>query len=301
MPLNVRKSYAFTPPGNGPVLLVSRTARRARLHAGGTFFRSVRRGQDANKLVLRVVEELVPSPQGRLVVHDTSISPALSVTSSGGITANQVQLFNLSLAWDQEIRIELQGGSPRAGLYGISWQIGGGETLLQDLGNVALNKVSTYQELASFKLLITSWPPGATIVLRPVVQLFPLTWISITDPELGTLSGWDIPPLRTLVNSTSDALITMPIRAGGDPMVIIPGADAQDTGDDAMFLTAFGPTPLAGGDGLPPSPAGLNTGPDRTLVHLNYSELDNGLLGVLNHVYEWVGDSASVGSWQRYS
>jgi len=75
--------------------------------------------------------------------------------------------------------------------------------------------------------------------------------------------------------------------------------DEQDGGEDALVLSAFPDTRLTGGDGLPLTPIGINTGPYKSLVLLNYGEKPNGGLADVNEMYEWVGESATVGEWKR--
>jgi hypothetical protein len=93
----------------------------------------------------------------------------------------------------------------------------------------------------------------------------------------------------------------MPKRGVGTTAPTTGAEDVQDDGVDADFITAVEMMSMKGGNGLPTAPVGLNTGPDRVMVHLNYSEQNDGSMGVLNQIFEWQGSSATIGSWQRYS
>lgn len=310
MPLNQPKTYAFVPKPVGPVKLVTRSSRRSRLWIGGTFFRSHERGEAANLIQISCIEDLtnVGAPEGVLVVHHTVLKAEESV-SAENMTLPQVDLFEMNLLWDEEIRVTKENGRLVARKYGIRWQIAGGETLLADLGQVIPNRLKAGAGVA-FKVDLTAdaWPTNGVLYLRPRTHRYTLVTISVTDPDTSmTTTGWDIEALRATLNG-SDTWVRMPVRPvgggseGGGPVTPPTGGeDAMDDQTDAQFLTAFVTTNMTGGDGLPATPVGLNTGPDRVLVHLNYAEKDDGSLGELNQVFEWVGDTATSGSWQRYS
>ena len=295
MPLNIKKNYAFIPAPVGAVRLFTRASTRARL-TNETYYRSKEWGVQANQVMLTIVEDLTHPliPEGLLVTQHTVLNP-VEMTAATGMSLPAVSIYSMNMNWDEEIRVTSENGVLVAKLYGIRWQIGGGETLLATLGQVIKNRIFNCQQ-ASFKLSAgpSDFPTGAIFYLRPRTRRYHLVSTSVTDPiTMISTTGWDIGALRVAVNTDVDAWITMPERGTGD--------DIQDTGTDAMNAIAFTMTPLKGGDGLPVSPAGLNTGPDRALMHLNYSEQQNGSFGVLNQVFEWVGETSSLGSWQRYS
>jgi hypothetical protein len=298
MPLNLAKAYSYVPKVSGPVQLVTRSSRRARLTAGGTYFRSKEYGESANLIRVQVIENT--SPEGALVVQHGALKPDEMIAWTGSNAGVEVELFENNLEWNQELRVTIEGSTTVANLYGIRWQIAGGEDFISAVGPVVSGIFSGAGVV--MKLKFTTWPAGGVLTIRARVKKIPLTRITVTT-DTGTEDGWAIPALRTAVNSDSNQWIYMPTRSGPvePPALPAAGEDAQDTGTDAKFLTAFSLTNLAGGDGLPTSPAGLNTGPDRTLVHLNYAEKEDGSLGELNVVHEWVGDSQLIGSWQRYS
>lgn len=310
MPLNVPKSYAFTPSPMGAVKLISRSSRRSRLWAGGTFFRSIDRGEQANLLKLQVLEDLhigeedengdAIDPEGLFVVHNTVLKPSESVFATG-MSIPPITLFELNIKFDEEIRIWKENDSLVANITGIRWQIAGGEELRLDLGQVVQNRVLARPGVVTFKLDANAdtWPDGAMLYLRPRTRRY--TLVETDDTGSATpigAKGWSIEALRGALNGT-DPWLRMPNRPGPEE-VGGQNEDGMDEGVDAQFLTAFDPTNMTGGDGLPVGPIGWNTGPDRVLVHLNYAERDDGSLGETNQVFEWVGDSALIGSWSRY-
>lgn len=66
-------------------------------------------------------------------------------------------------------------------------------------------------------------------------------------------------------------------------------------------FSPFQETYLNGGDGLPLTPSGIMSGPERSFVHINYGEDYNGNLSELfNTIYEWVGSSFKNGMWKVY-
>lgn len=301
MPLNVPKNYSYVPSRSGPARIVTRSARRSRLEAGGTFFRSVRRGQDANLIFLSIIETPgTLNKRGAFVVHDRRFDPLAQVTQGVG-----AELFSCKLNWDQRIVLTSTGTSFAAELQGISWQIGGAVPPSSSIGAVPVGRLFNHP-LFSIKIS-TTLPIGTTIIITPVIRIYQLSLITVDLPDAGggfgggEVTGWNITDLRQQLDDDPTAIVTMPVRAGNTPGSPLPGSDFQDEGEDALVASEFEFEPMQGGDGLPVSPAGLDTGPDRTLIHLNYAELDSGKMGVLNHIYEWVGTSASVGSWQRYS
>lgn len=310
MALNDKKAYEYVPSPVGPVKLVTRAATRSRF-TNETHYRSKDLGGISNLIELTIVEDqTLMVPEGLFVTHHKALVPS-EMLSATLMSVPQMKLFKFDLAWDQELRIAVQDGDLRAKIYGIRWQIAGGpsETLVADLGKVIKDRVFTTAQV-SFKLSAgpADFPSGAVLFIKPRTRRYTLVSTSDTDPETSiTTTGWSIGDLRATVAADSTGWVTLPKRnsnqADGESMIAGPSnaEDQQDDGKDAAYALPFGPVPMRGGDGLPAQPAGFNTGPDRTLIHLNYSELPNGSMGVLNQVFEWVGESSSVGAWQRYA
>lgn len=291
----------FRPTPIGGVRLVTRSSTRSRLHAGGTFFRSKDRGEQANLIKIGVFEETVDDvKEGMLVVHNTALKLDENF-STEEISVQNLELYRLQLAWDKQIELSHNGTEWRAELQGISRRIAPTVISRQDLGAVR-NGILSQPEFA-FKIMnLGTWPTTGTVLLKPRLRRYALESTSATDPlTMLSTTGWSISDLRVSLNGDDTCWVTMPGRA----VSIIPpftGAeDKQDSGTDAPVLSAFPMTSMSGGDGLPITPVGFNTGPERVLVHLNYAENDDGSMGVLNQVFEWQGDSATIGAWQRYS
>ena len=311
MPLNQPKNYAFKPTPVGPVKLSTRSSTRGRLVAGGTYFRSKEYGEQANLIKLTVVEDLtLPTPEG-LWIEQHTVFKAAEMVAVDSMVLPTHELLDLTLPWNEELRLRKVGVSVVCERYGIRWQTAGPlpvETLLAEYGPLVPGRLFNVPGVVSIKVefVAADWPASGTMYLRPRTHRLTLVPLEITDPDtMLVTTGWDIEELRTTLNGTASAWTRMPVRGAGvgDPPMppFTGGEDMQDEGTDAQFLTAFGPTALAGGDGLPLYPVGLNTGPDRVMVHLNYAEKNDGSMGELNQVFEWVGESARIGSWQRYS
>lgn len=283
---------------------MTRSSRRSRLWAGGSFWRSVEYGESANLIQLTCLEDLTGStPEGVLVVQHRGIKTDEQIFATGFSAQPEVKLFGFSLSWNEELRLTNENGVVRAKKYGIRWQIAGGEELLAEYGEVSPSRLTSYPGV-SFSVSYTGWPVGAMITMRPRVHRYPLVETSVTDPVTMTSStGWDIQALRATLNG-SDTWVRMPNRAAAVPPGSGPlsgGEDKMDGESDTQFLSPFVTVNMSGGDGLPANPAGLNTGPDRALIHLNYAEREDSTMGVLNYVYEWVGLNQTQGSWQRYA
>jgi hypothetical protein len=183
-----------------------------------------------------------------------------------------------------------------------------------ELGEFTFGKLFVSGKL-SVQLTKKSSPyaSGDRIFIAPRTRLYSLSALTATppvDPVTGTAgpdqTGYDITDLRTKVNASNPWVemkerTPVPASVDGGP-IILPTSfiDAQDKLQDDLVLTAFSVKNLENGDGLPDNPNREKTGPSRSIVHVNYGELDNGALGELNAVYEWVGDSASAGSWKKY-
>jgi len=286
MPLNVPKSYSFTPISSGENKMISRSSRRSRLWVGGTFFRSIQLGSSAN-LIRISLDENKAARLGNLIVHNTAIVSSKMYFDSGN---TQVEIYDNQLDWFEEIRIFGQGlAISRVEFISISRHLSVAK-VIGIYGPFKIGDVIRTPKL-SFKVTgtLTSSP-----VIRPQYKSYPLTWITVDVGEEGIpelKSGWSIDAIRSRVNSDGDPLISMPVR----------GYDKQDFEIDAALLTSFPPKFMATGDGLPAYPVGLSTGPDRTLIHLNYAETQDGELREINQVLEWSGSSATSGSWTRYA
>lgn len=298
----------YTPPARPGTEAQLRTcsSRRARLWAGGTYFRSREPGLQANNLSIEVIEHTPPtdpSPDGVCIVTNHNLSIEESVT--GPATAT---MLRLSLRHGQTVRIEDLDTQPRARVYSISIKIAPDAPVITDLGPFTFSTLFHTAGLLSVRLTpdTSLFTPDAAIVITPRTRLYRLETTTTTDPDTGLqVTGWDIARLRAAINA-GDPWVEMlersgPVDDGSGVFTPVPNPpDVQDDGRDAPFLTPFGQAWLSGGDGLPASPTNEATGPTRALVHVNYGEAPNGEAQEVNVVYQWVGSSALDGSWQPY-
>jgi hypothetical protein len=312
MPLNQKNLSKYKPTMVGPVRLITRSSLRARLISGGTYFRAKEWGEQGNLINVAIYEKgITPNKLGICVIHNTGLKPDESISFTGMSSNPNIELYSLKLKWFEEILIKWNGTEWSANI-GISRQISFWDISSDTVQFFVKNGLFKNAQV-SFRISgIETWPLNAEISIRPRICLHHLKLLSVTELD-GTntstsLTGWDPEALRQEVNSDKGCWVRMPVRGvvfpeenGIPASPPIPGEDVQDHGTDDTFLTAFNVKYLSGGNGLPSTPAGLNTGPDRVLVHLNYSEKPDGSIGELNQVFEWIGVSAVDGNWSQYS
>ena len=274
MPLNTPKTGSFKPTPVGPVILKTRSAVRARLRAGGTYFRSKERGELQNLIKIAAFED-TSIPEAALIVQHTQLKPSEQLFPSG--VSPELELLKADLAFNEKIVIAYDTVTSqwRAAKQGIRWQVAPGPEPFPavDLGQVRDGAFSAGG--VTFRLSgLASWPTGATVELRPRTHRYTLVALSVTDPATSVATtGYDIEALRGALGG--DDWVSMPARGTkGDATAVPPtlpttGSDAQDKDADEPVLTPFAFKNLSGGDGLPSAPVGLNTGPDRVLIHLN--------------------------------
>jgi hypothetical protein len=296
MPLNVPKSYEYTPVSSGETIINTKVSKRARAYAGGTFFRSRERGQQTNSIKVDLDENRTQHV-GDLIVHFDAIRSSEMLISSDEI---QLEIFSINLNWNQEIEIIGEGSAiSRVRFIGIMGQISVGG-LISEHGPFTMGSIIRLPNI-TFKLT-GSLTAGTVTKIVPRVKRYPLTWTPKTIDVGGfpvTIYGWSIDRLRQAVNADLTGWIYMPRRPSGPGLT--DGEDVTDNKVDADLLQTFSTIVLTGGDGLPLYPSGLSTGPDRTLIHLNYSEEDDGSLGVVNQIFEWNGKSSTDGFWDVYA
>ena len=292
MPLNVPKSYSYIPLVQGETIINTKVSKRARGYIGGTFFRSKDRGQQANSIKLDL-DENRSQQVGDLIVHYDVIKSNEMLISPDEI---KLEIFKFDLNWYEEIEIIGEGSAiSRVRFIGIMGQIS-----FSDYGPFKTGSIIRTPK-AMF-IIHGSLTPGAVTRIVPRVKKYPLQWITKSIDNEGvpeTIQGWSIDSLRSAVNADPTSWIYMPLRPSAAGLT--DGEDVTDTQIDADLLVSFSLTSLTGGDGLPTYPTGFNTGPDRTLIHLNYSEQDDGSLGVVNQILEWNGSSSTDGFWDVYA
>lgn len=326
-------TYDFRPPRRTSTAnLRTCSSRRARLFAGGTYFRSRDPGLQANNLTVEVVEVTPFNPTngtgGEAYCIITNHNIKFSENVSGPV---EPKVLDLRATYqDLWIVKDLHTSTPHCVKYSISAEIRflRQQNIPYDLdadpdnqvtstpaGTFTVGKLFSHAGKIAVKTEKTDvvFDSESRIYIEPRVRIYQLSVTSktVTTPVgAGATStstveyGWDIADLRSQVNA-SDPWVEMLERSGPDTSGAFPvpnpnPADYQDPGTDADFLTPFSSARLTGGDGLPENPNAEVTGPSRALVHVNYGELHNGQLAEHNTVYEWVGDTAISGTWKAY-
>lgn len=326
-------TYSYRPPARtGTAGLRTCSSRRARLFAGGTYFRSRDPGLQSNNLSVEVIEVQPFNPltgedglafcviTNHNVKFDENVQglAKVSVLNLTGTYADLWQFKGLDTITPQcekystsvQIRFWQQEGIP----YDLDADP---NNLVESsfTGKFSFDKLFTHSGKIAVKMSRNDAPyaPESVISVALRCRIYALSTTSkVVSTPVGegatststTSYGWDIADLRAQVNAT-DPWVEMLERSGPDTSGAFPvpnpnPSDYQDPGTDADFLTPFNLTRLTGGDGLPENPNAEVTGPSRSIVHVNYGELQNGQLAEHNTVYEWVGDTATSGSWKAY-
>ena len=304
MPSGFIPDYEYRPPAQpGEPLLRTASSVRARLFAGGTYFRAREPGKPGNRISVQMIEFEPPaSPDfdAVVVVHNHNLRFGENVIGDARVDA-----LDLNLPFDQVITIDrLDTNSPRATPATISAQIGAPAGSPSDPLPFAFSRVFHIPSLLSVRLTPDKplFTPTDVIVIKPRTRIYRLQRVlSTPEPPLTGELVWDIAALRAEINAT-DPWVEMLPRSGADPLLgpVFPKFDERDDGIDDPGLTPFGETFLRGGDGLPDNPTSQVTGPSRSLVHINYGERYNGSLSTVNIVYEWAGSTAISGEWRAY-
>ena len=323
MPSGSLPTYKYVPPfrPGSEAQLRTCSSRRARLWAGGTYFRARDPGSSGN---LCTVEAFAYSPsEAYCRITNTGLLYSENVTGA----ECSVDLLEYESKVSGEFQdlyelYDLDTDTPRARKYSISLRIsfarqeGQPFTLPapEELGLFTFGKLFVSGKL-SVQLTKKSSPyaSGDRIFVAPRTRIFSLAPLTVTPPATPeepapvSVTGYDIADLRSKVNS-ANIWVEMKERTpapaapegGGPAPTPTSYIDAQDKLQDALVLTAFAVSNLENGDGLPDNPNRERTGPSRSLCFVNYGEKPDGSLGEHNTVYEWVGDSASAGSWKSY-
>jgi hypothetical protein len=312
MPSGLMPTYGYVPAtSTAQPTLRTCSSLRARLFAGGTYFRVREPGSAGNSISIAVIEFSGPAtsqPDGICIVTNYVVDTQEMVSGPA-----KIQVLTNRLPFDLRVVIDQLTTDARARVIRISSQIAPlpDEVLEESQFRFSRPFVRGNELVAKVTPGTPVFTPGDEIVITPRHRIYRLSPITVTEPDTGSgppvpQTGWDIADLRAKVNA-SDPWIEMLPRSGptddgmGGPPVLNPNpADVQDEGVDETFLTTFDETFLTGGDGLPDTPAREHTGPTRSLVHINYGEQQNGSLGEVNTVYEWAGESAIDGAWRTY-
>ena len=298
-------TYEYRPsprPGQEPKLRTC-SSLRARLFAGGTYFRARVPGQLGNRLTVAVIE-YPDTSEAVCVITNYAMKADELVTGPAS-----VEFFDFQLKTHEAIDLYSLDTMPAAARkYSISFKIAPPPPVYTELGSVrTLSLVSLPGMLAA---TVTpdapSFTPSDVVTITPRKRVYHLVAKTYVDPvDFTVYQGWDIDLLRTQVNADNPWVEMLPRSGGIDDGMgnITPNPnppDHQDPGLDAPVLSAFAETSLGGGDGVPSNPDREITGPSRSIVHVNYGEAQNGLLNEVNTVYEWNGRNSVEGSWVGY-
>ena len=298
MPSGVMPTYDYRPTNAGSPQLETRSARRSRLFAGGTYFRSRETGVLMNQLTVQVVEYTGSTGLEAKCIISNQV-PLISECITGPIKTDY--LDTLKLEWNEYYKAQPTSSTTAHAQRAAKLQDSGGEDVVA-LPDISLNGLFYEKGKLAVKFGGLTGPMD-DIIIQPRVRIYDLLPKTATDPVSGsTVTGWDISDLRDQVNA-SDPWVEMLERSGADPTTGLapePAFDVQDDGVDDLVLTAFAEQYLTGGDGLPLVPSATTTGPSRSMIHLNYGELYDGSLGVVNVIYEWAGSGISDGNWTVY-
>ena len=304
MPSGFMPTYSYRPSRVKKPWLRIRNLTRARLFAGGTYFRARHPGMAGNNISIELLEFTKDDVKyGKLVVTNRNTDEGENV-----IGPAIVDFLDQKLVWSESIQIENLTAQPRAVKYSISLQIAPVGT---ELGPFRFGEVFTVPDKLVIRLTPkrSEFTPTSVITIKPRVRVYDLVYkegTPETESQTATPGGWDPEKLRELVNA-NDPWIEMMQRSGptstGNPdaptQALAVKFDEQDNGVDSP-MTVFPDTLMTGGDGLPDNPTAEDTGPSRSMILIMYGELPNGAMGEVNKVYEWAGTSARSGGWEVY-
>lgn len=328
MPNPVMPTYAYRPPARPsvPVGLRRASMSRARLWAGGTFFRSRNSGSDANNITVQVISETTKVADKEttnywLVVTNKNPNSKESITGPASASILELEKASWSDLW------VVDQSTTHTHYYSISCQIafarqeGTSYTLPQstDKGVFPFGKLFLHPgklAVKAEKSTVGSAAPGP-ISITPRYRIYKLSGLEVeakpeSEGNAGSPAkqGFDIADLRTQLEN--DPWIEMPARpnavgtgntgstTGGPPPVHDETMDAQDEGGDDEVGVAFDEQSLEGGDGLPTNPNLENTGPTRAIILVAMGEDKSGKLTNVNQIYEWSGNSSTEGQWVPY-
>ena len=321
MPNGLTPTYGYKPHVDSSAAVKMRvvSARRGRLFAGGTYFRSIDSGRTANNITVQIVKE---GSDAYLIVTNYNLSYQENVLGPAGLIVKVLDMSGSN--WNDLVRIDqLNEVSPRTQQYSISCSIafarqnGQLHSLPAPTTTTAfqLNRLVSLSGKLAVKIEKSAaiFTQSSVISITPRFKIYKLLALSIaaaTDPvttiATPAYDGYDIVNMRTQVNA-SKMWVAMLERSGTQPTE--PGAtpsppaikfDQQDDDIDQPVASIFTETNLAGGDGLPDGPTAEKTGPSRSIILVNYGEKYDGSLDETNTIYEWVGDSVVIGEWKTY-
>lgn len=295
----------------------AREMRRARLFAGGTYFRTKEPSRAGNKISIQALEfDQDGVKVGKLIVtnHNTLIAENV-------IGPAVINILVQELNWNERFIIDQLTTVPRIRKFRMSFQTTPMLTPEQDLGTFVPSQLFHIPSKLSVKLsLVTSEiTPESVITIKPRTRVYDLVIAPSPPPPSGgdeggnvvtpIEPGWDIAALREQVNA-NDPWIEMLPRSGtpkpsADPSAPPPEPlaekfDVQDDGVDDDYLTPFPDTFMEGADGLPDYPTPWKEGFGKFMMHVAASEQPNGVVEDTYDMYEWIGESPMSGVWKKF-
>ena len=258
----IKKTWNYTPSQQDTSpKIITVCATRSRIEAGGAYFRSVKLGNDANLISIQIL-------QNHLIVHDVKV---IDLT-------NNVSILKCNLDWNE--RIVFDGTVIKKQVIDVYSQV------------INTTQISTSNKVTNGSINVEFNNPHT---ITPRIRIYQLTSKTVEDLDThAQVSGFDLLLLQQMVAEDEMKIVEIPPRIGGISW------DVQATGADGLILSPFERVFLKGGSGLPSTPNSLNTGPSRTLAHLNYSEKYDGGMGTVNTLYEWRGSNEVIGTWELY-
>lgn len=248
---------------------------RARLFAGGTYFRAKNVGEQGNQIAIRFVR--LGFKQAKIVVTNGQ-------SSVEGY--NDISILEHTLAWDEYFVFEWAEGK------GLAKYFKSGE--VAEVFNFSPDRLFSIPNKISIKVAKSDIiPMSGFITVRPNTQEFELSWIDKTPTQKATDDTWvksitwatvgggfSPDALRGAVSARADSWIEMPVR----------GFDINDhTNRDELYVGEFEEIYLAGGDGFPTTEVLYAVSPTEYVIHMNLSEenIPNGDPISINKQYLW--------------
>lgn len=298
--------YAFRPQAFKNPSMRTVTTRRARLWAGGTYFRSMNPGKDKNNIFLKTYIE---NGDTFLIISNRNAGKLNSISGDCDIDITQNRLddnevlviyknemvikkYKIPLITKCKIQLKEPYTLPAPALsmpISFSSKITVGDTALE------IKSMKDIEVIISAKNRVYKLAP----------KHIPSSNTSGEQTE--ERNGWDIPALRALINADDPWVEMVPrpeigATSSNEASTSAQAWNVNDVQDhapgDDLVLSQIAETSLAGGDGLPDSPNLENTGGVRAVIFVNTGENKDGTVAEHNTVYEWAGEDSTNGAWK---
>lgn len=258
-----------------------------------------------------------PGYHGNYLTVESSLSSAFTLTFTATLEIPKVDKIKLSLGTSGELIGTVAGAQPArlisVGFYTVTNAIVkdrntgltatftvAGSAVVKDekLGVLGTFTVGGYFRSSSVcfglkNLLVTNTGTDTITFLAG----YPQETYNYPAESPGSISHLKIQEISQDVNSKSE-LITI-IDPPGHLSDVRDTRTAADVFYPDFKFPEFNKQKLTKGDGPPPSPNGVKTGPTRSVILLLGTENQNGSVMKIEQLLEWKGNSASEGSWQK--